>query len=91
MVLNIIHFNQGSITQFFLAQRRKIQGTAASIAVPKSTLHERLKSVSLQSQSSYLKLTLTADNCRKRVVFCLEHIDMRREMFTNMFDEIHID
>ena len=57
------------IIQVPLAQRGTIRDTAAAIHMPKSTLHECLKSGNMRAHSSYLNLTLTADNCQKRVNF----------------------
>ena len=79
------------IPQVPLSQRSTIHGTADAIGVPNSTLFEQLKSVIIQSHSSYLNPTLTADNFQKRVEFSLDHINIRHDMFTYMFDEIYVD
>lgn len=90
------NFDPELIKSVPLNNRRTIRSLAASINVPKSTVHNRLKSGVLRRHSNAVKPFLTDANKIERLKYCLsmlkpKSLNAEAPEFIDMYDRIHVD
>ncbi|GKB27170.1 brefeldin A-inhibited guanine nucleotide-exchange protein 1 [Tanacetum coccineum] len=88
-----IDFNQ--VSEIPLRLRTNIRCIAKSLNVSKSTMHRRIKQGALRPHSNAIKPSLTDENKKARLIFCLSKIERSLSnsslVFHNMFNVVHID
>ena len=90
-----IAFNEDAIKDIDLRKRTSLQDLANELNMAKTTLFRRLKEGRLRRHSNAIKSTLTEENKRARVQFCLsmfQPLSIPEEpTFDGMYNVIHID
>ncbi|KAL7589894.1 hypothetical protein Lser_V15G40182 [Lactuca serriola] len=88
-----VDFNQ--VLDIPLRRRSNIRSLANLLNVSKSTMHRRIKEGALRPHTNAIKPTLTHENKRARLEFCLSKISRSLSSniptFHDMFNVIHID
>ncbi|XP_023756014.1 uncharacterized protein LOC111904485 [Lactuca sativa] len=88
-----VDFNQ--VLDIPLRRRSNIRSLANLLNVSKSTMHRRIKEGALRPHTNAIKLTLTHENKRAILEFCLSKISQSLSSniptFHDMFNVIHID
>ncbi|KAL4565371.1 hypothetical protein LXL04_029463 [Taraxacum kok-saghyz] len=78
-----------------LRRRSNIRSLASCLNVSKSTMHRRIKEGALRPHTNAIKPTLTHENKRARLEFCLSKVtrslSSQIPMFHDMFNVVHID
>lgn len=88
-----VDFNQ--VSSIPLRRRTNIGSLAKCLNVSKSTMHRRIKEGALRPHTNAIKPTLTQENKRARLQFCLSKVTMSLSsqipMFHDTFNVVHID
>jgi hypothetical protein len=66
-------FNPDAIKDVPLRQRHTVRDLANALHMSKSTLHDRLKEGKFRRHTNAIKFTLTEQNIKERVRFCVKH------------------
>ncbi|KAL7611134.1 hypothetical protein Lser_V15G14332 [Lactuca serriola] len=91
-----VQINLNQVSEIPLRRRSNIRSLAKSLNVSKSTLHRRIKEVVLRPHTNAIKPTLTHENRRARLEYCLSKITLSSlfspiPTFHDMFNVVHID
>ena len=86
-----VHVSPRKIKQVPLNRRSTVRSLAKAISVSKTTVHRRVQEGLIRPHTNAVKPTLTEDNKRTRLEFCLSQIDPDTLLFSDMFNVVHID
>ncbi|XP_023760264.1 uncharacterized protein LOC111908693 [Lactuca sativa] len=91
-----IQINLNQVSEIPLRRRSNIRSLAKSLNVSKSTMHRWIKEGVLRPHTNAIKPTLTHENKRARLEFCLSKITLSSlfsplPTFYDMFNVVHID
>ncbi|XP_023767508.1 uncharacterized protein LOC111916103 [Lactuca sativa] len=91
-----VQINLNQVSEIPLRHRSNIRSLAKSLNVSKSTLHRRIKEGVLRPHTNVIKPTLTHENRRARLEYCLSKITLSSlfspiPTFHDMFNVVHID
>ncbi|GJS65415.1 hypothetical protein Tco_0679979 [Tanacetum coccineum] len=90
-----VQIDMDEVSQIPLRRRSNIRSLAKSMNVSKSTMHRRIKEGVLRPHTNAIKPSLTSENERARLEFCLSKISRSLSssspVFHDMFDVVHID
>ncbi|GJX13706.1 hypothetical protein Tco_0205464 [Tanacetum coccineum] len=90
-----VQIDMDEVSQVPLRLRTSIRSLAKSMDVSKSTMHRRIKEGVLRPHANVIKPSLTSENERARLEFCLSKISRSltssSHVFHDMFDVVHID
>ncbi|KAL7598103.1 hypothetical protein Lser_V15G26393 [Lactuca serriola] len=91
-----IQINLNQVSEIPLRRRSNIRSLAKSLNVSKSTMHRQIKEGVLRPHTNAIKPTLTHENKRARLEFCLSKITLSSlfsplPTFYDMFNVVHID
>ena len=88
-------FNPDAIKDVPLRERHTVRDLANALKMPKSTLHDRLKEGKFRRHTNAIKFTLTEQNMKERVRFCLNMLDSQSipddPTFKSLYNVIYID
>jgi hypothetical protein len=89
-------FNPDVIKDVPLRERHTIRDLATALHMSKSTLHRRLKEGKFRRHTNAIKFTLTEQNMKERVRFCLQMLDILSlpddiPTFKALYNVIYID
>ena len=70
-----LSFNPDAIKDVPLRQRRTLRDLANALHMLKTTLFRRLKEGRFRRHTNAIKFTLTEDNMKARVQFCIQMLD----------------
>ena len=88
-------FNPDAIKDVPLRQRHTVHDLANALHMPKSTLHDRLKEGKFRRHTNAIKFTLTEQNMKERVRFCVNMLDSQSipddPTFKSLYNVIYID
>jgi hypothetical protein len=89
-------FNPDVIKNVPLRQRHTIRDLANALHMSKSTFHRRLKEGKFRRHTNAIKFTLTEQNMKERVRFCLQMLDILSlpddiPTFKALYNVIYID
>ncbi|WCJ24690.1 hypothetical protein M5689_006630 [Euphorbia peplus] len=90
-----VEINYELVKQIPLRHRTNIRSLSKAMSLPKSTVHRRIKEGKIRPHTNAVKPSLTPDNLKARLEFCLSMVDRdsfnTSLSFTNMHERIHID
>ncbi|KAL7601440.1 hypothetical protein Lser_V15G26026 [Lactuca serriola] len=91
-----VQINLNQVSEIPLRRRSNIRSLAKSLNVSKSTLHRRIKEGVLRTHTNAIKPTLTHENRRAMLEYCLSKITLSSlfspiPTFHDMFNVVHID
>ena len=91
-----VQINLNQVSEVPLRRRANIRSLVKSINFSKSTMHRRIKEGVVQPHTNAIKPTLTHENRRERLEFCLSKITIQSLLspiptLYDMFNVVHID
>ncbi|XP_059663713.1 uncharacterized protein LOC132309419 [Cornus florida] len=90
-----VQVDLNKVSEIPLRQRTNIQSLSFAMQVAKSILHRRIKEGLIRPHSNALKPSLTEENKKARLLFCLSMLEQcslhNRPTFCNMLNYVHID
>jgi hypothetical protein len=86
-----IEIDLDSIKDIPLRQRTTFRDLANALGVKKSTLHNRFKEGYFRRHTNDLKFSLTDENKKARVKYCLSMLNAQSLSFKPMYNVVYID
>nr|CAD41471.3 OSJNBa0079A21.15 [Oryza sativa Japonica Group] len=90
-----LSFNPDAIKDVPLRQRRTLRDLANALHMLKTTLFRRLKEGRFRRHTNAIKFTLTEDNMKARVQFCIQMLDSQsipdKPTFKSLYNIVYID
>ena len=80
-----------NLKDILFGQRGMLQSTSTASGLPTTTLHRNLKAGNLSFHNNAVKPLLTEENKPRRMVFSTSFVALRRDIYLNMVDVIHVD